>query len=162
MRSNSSHGITLFFVLTPLIKLPSWMGLLNTLTASLHRVSQGVYHRPPDCTRGSPHSSAHPGTLWCWLSSWFRKCEVAWRGTTWNHTKDHNRSRKLCFHHPGHVPVIRGNPAMVLVIITWIGRQHELYSGASPISLVEHCVTFKHDRRHLLLLALVHNWPTSR
>ena len=21
--------------------------------------------RPPDCTRGSPHSSAHPGTLWC-------------------------------------------------------------------------------------------------
>ena len=26
---------------------------------------------------------------------------------TWNHTKDHNRSRKLCFHHPGHVPVIR-------------------------------------------------------
>ena len=28
---------------------------------------------------------------------------------TWNHTKDHNRSRKLCFHHPGHVPVIRGN-----------------------------------------------------
>ena len=24
-----------------------------------------VCHRPPDCTRGSPHSSAHPGTLWC-------------------------------------------------------------------------------------------------
>ena len=22
-----------------------------------------VCHRPPDCTRGSPHSSAHPGTL---------------------------------------------------------------------------------------------------
>ena len=22
---------------------------------------------------------------------------------TWNHTKDHNRIRKLCFHHPGHV-----------------------------------------------------------
>ena len=36
-------------------------------------------HRPPDCTRGSPHSSAHTGTLWCWLSSrlW---CEVAWCG----------------------------------------------------------------------------------
>ena len=29
---------------------------------------------------------------------------------TWNHTKDHNRSRKLCFHYPGHVLVIRGNP----------------------------------------------------
>ena len=24
-----------------------------------------------------------------------------------------------------------------LVVITWIGREHELYSGASPISLVE-------------------------
>ena len=24
-----------------------------------------VSNRPPDCTRGSPHSSAHPGTLWC-------------------------------------------------------------------------------------------------
>ena len=29
---------------------------------------------------------------------------------TGNHTKDHNRSRKLCLHHPGHVPVIRSNP----------------------------------------------------
>ena len=24
-----------------------------------------VNHRPSDCTKGSPHSSAHPGTLWC-------------------------------------------------------------------------------------------------
>ena len=24
-----------------------------------------VCHRPPDCTRGSPHFSAYPGTLWC-------------------------------------------------------------------------------------------------
>ena len=39
---------------------------------------------------------------------------------TWNHTKDYNRSRKLCFHHPGHLPVIRSNPAMVLAVITWI------------------------------------------
>ena len=45
------------------------------------------------------------------------------------------------------------------VVITWIGREHELYSGASPISLVERCVTFRHDRR---LLGFVHNWPTSR
>ena len=81
---------------------------------------------------------------------------------TWNHTKDHNRSRKLCFHHPGHVSVIRGNPAMVLAVITWIGWQHELYCGASPISLVEHCVTFRHDRRFLSLLGFVHNWPTRR
>ena len=38
--------------------------------------------------------------------------DVRWHDVplTWNHTKDHNRSRKLCFHHPGHVPVIRGNP----------------------------------------------------
>ena len=47
------------------------------------------------------------------------------------------------------------------VVITWIGREHDLYSGASPISLVEHCVTFRHDRRLLSLLGFVHNWPTS-
>ena len=88
---------------------------------------------------------------------------------TWNHTKDHNRSRKLYFHHPWHVPVIRGNPDLHFegagngpVVITWIGRELELYSGASLISLVEHCVTFRHDRRLLSLLGFVHNWPTSR
>ena len=47
-------------------------------------------------------------------------------------------------------------------VITWIGREHELYSGASPILLVEHCVTFRHDRRLLSLLGFIHNWPTSR
>ena len=48
---------------------------------------------------------------------------------TWNHTKSHNRSRKLCFHHPGHVPVIRGNPDLHFegagngsVVITWTSR----------------------------------------
>ena len=97
--------------------------------------------------------------------------DVRWHDValTWNHTKDHNRSRKLCFHHPGHVPVIRGNPDLHFegagngpVVITWIGRGYELYSRASPISLVEHCVTFRHDRRLLSLLGFVHNWPTSR
>ena len=97
--------------------------------------------------------------------------DVRWHDValTWNHTKDHNRSRKLCFHHPGHVPVMRGNPDLHFegagngpVVITWIGREHELYSGASPILLVEHCVTFRHDRRLLSLLGFVHNWPTSR
>ena len=47
-----------------------------------------VCHRPSDCTRGSPHSSAHPGTLWCWLSSRLRRCEVAWCGP---HLKPHQR-----------------------------------------------------------------------
>ena len=88
---------------------------------------------------------------------------------TWNHTEDHNRSRKVCFHHPGHVSVIRGNPDLHFegagngpVVITWISREHELYSGASPSSHVEYCVTFRHDRRLLSLLGFVHNWPTSR
>ena len=31
--------------------------------------------------------------------------DVRWHDValTWNNTKDHNCSRKLCFHHPGHV-----------------------------------------------------------
>ena len=97
--------------------------------------------------------------------------DVRWRDVAliWNHTKDHNCSWKLCFHHPVHVPVIRGNPDLHFegagngpVVITWIGREHGLYSGASPISLVEHCVTFRHNRRLLSLLWFVLNWPTSR
>ena len=96
--------------------------------------------------------------------------DVRWHDValTGNHTKDHNRSWKLCFHHPGYVPVIRDNSNLHFgdagngpVVITWIGREHE-YSGTSPISLVEHCVTFRHDRRLLSLLGFVHNWPTSR
>ena len=97
--------------------------------------------------------------------------DVRWHDValTWNHTKDHNRSRKLCFHHPGNVPVIRGNLDLHFegagngpVVINWISREHELYSSASPISLVKHCVTFRHDRKLLSLLGFVHNWPTSR
>ena len=40
--------------------------------------------------------------------------DVTWHGValTCNHTKDHNRSWELCFHHPVYVPVIRGNPAL--------------------------------------------------
>ena len=134
--------------------------------ASSPAATPRVCHRPPDCTRGLPQTSAHPGTLWCWLSSWLRRYDVA---LTWNHTKDHNRCQKLCFHHPRHVPVIRGNPDLQFegagngpVVITWIGREHELYNGASPISLIEHCVNFRYDRRLLSHLGFVHNWPTSR
>ena len=47
-----------------------------------------VYHQPPDCTRVSPHSSAHPGTLWFWLSSWVQRCKVAWCGS---HLKPHQK-----------------------------------------------------------------------
>ena len=94
--------------------------------------------------------------------------DVRWHDValTWNHTEDHNRSQKLCFHHPAHVPVIRGNRDLHFegagngpVVISWIGKEHELYSGTSPIALVEHCVTFRHDRRLLSLLGFVHNWP---
>ena len=127
-----------------------------------------VCHRPLDCTRGSSHSSAHPGTLWYWLSSRLRRCEVAWCGFKWRPHQDHNCSRKLCFHHPGHVPVICGNPDLHFegagkgLVLTWISREHMLYSGTSPISLVEHCLPFRYDKRLLSLLGFVHNWPTSR
>ena len=36
----------------------------------------------------SLHFSAHPGTLWCWLSSRLRRCEVVWCG---RHLKSHQR-----------------------------------------------------------------------
>ena len=88
---------------------------------------------------------------------------------TWKHTKDHKRSRPkgrpMCWVCPQALnrPDLHfegaGNGS---VVITWIGREHELYSGASPISLVEHCVTFRHDRRLLSLLRFVHNRPTSK
>ena len=96
--------------------------------------------------------------------------DVRWHDValTWNHTKDHNHNQEL-FQLPGYIPVIRGNPDLHFegaskdpVVITWISRAHELYSSASPFLLVKHYVTFRHDRRLLLLLGFVHNWPTSR
>ena len=128
-----------------------------------------VCHRPHDCTRRShtlQHIQVHFGVDFQADFEDLRWHDVA---LTWNHTKDHNRSQKLCFHHPWPIPVIRGNPDLHFegagngpVVITWIGREHEFYSGASPISLIEHCVTFRHDRRLLSLLGFVHNWATSR
>ena len=90
--------------------------------------------------------------------------DVMWHDValTWNHTKDHSHSRKLCFHHPGYVDFHFEGAGNSPVVITWISREHELYSCASLIWLVEHCVTFRHDWRLLLLLGFVHNWPTSR
>ena len=121
-----------------------------------------VCHRPPDWTRGSPHSSAHPGALWCWLSSRLRRCEVAWCGLPLHHLQRVVRCVELCpqaLNRPDlHFEGAGNGP----VVITWISREHEFYSGASPISFVEYCVTFRHDRRLLSLLGFVHNWPTSR
>ena len=54
------------------------------------------------------------------------------------------------------------NYKIVVLKKTTLQLYFELYSGASPISLVEHCVTFRHDRRLLSLLGFVHNWPTRR
>ena len=123
-----------------------------------------VCHRPPDCTRGSytlQHILVHCGVD---FQASFE--DVRWHDVAliWNYTKDHNRSRKLCFPHPGHVPLIPGNPDLHFegasngpVVITWNGRLHELYSGASPISPAEHFVPFRHDKRLLSLLGFVHN-----
>ena len=127
-------------------------------SATGHLVAPGDHHI-------LQHIQVHFG-----VDFWADFEDVRWHDValTWNHTKVHNCSRKLCFHHPGHVPVIRGNPDLHFegagngpVVITWVGREHGLYS-ASLISLVEHCVTFRHDRRLLSLLGFVHNWPTSR
>ena len=152
------------------ILLKSSLGLFGLVgPAPSPAATARVCHRPPDCTRESPHSSTYPGTLGVDFQGDFE--DVRWHDValTWNKTEDHNRSWKLCFHHPGHVAVFRGNPDLHFesagngpVVITWIGREHDLYSGASPISLVEHCVPFRHDRRLLSLLGFVHNWPTSR
>ena len=137
-----------------LFGLVSWHWVLQPHTGSAtgHLIAPGDHH-------ALQHIQVHFGVD---FQADFE--DVRWHDValTWKHTKDHNRSWKLCFHHPGHVPVICGNPAMVLAVITWISREHGLYSSASPISLVEHCVTFRHDRRLLSLLGFVHNWPTSR
>ena len=120
-----------------------------------------ICHWLPDCTKGSPHSSTHPGT-----QTDFE--DVRWHDValTWNYTKDQNHSRPkvrlmrwvVPSSHPDlHFEGAGNGP----VVITWIGREHDLYSGASPISLVEHCVTFRHDRGLLSLLGFVHKWPTS-
>ena len=126
-----------------------------------------VCHRPPDCTRGSSTSPLQHIQVHFGVDFLANFEDVRWHDValTWNHTKDHNCSQKICFHHLGTLnrPDLHfegaGNGS---VVITWIGREHELYSGKSPISLIEHCVTFRHDRRLLSLLRFVHDWPTSR
>ena len=57
-------------------------------TAPSPAATPRVCHRPPNFTWGSPHSSVHPDTLWCWLSSRLWICEVAWCGS---HLKPHQR-----------------------------------------------------------------------
>ena len=104
-----------------------------------------VCHRPHGDHHTLQHIQVHLGVDFQADFEDVRWYDVA---LTWNHTRNYNHSRKLCFHQPGHVPVIRGNPDLHfegagngLVVINWIGRAHGLYSGASPISFVEHSLS---------------------
>ena len=128
------------------------MGQIKLQSATGHLIAPGYHHT-------LQHILVHFGVDFQADFEDVRSHDVA---LTWNHTRDHNGRRKLYFHHPVHISFIRGNPAMVLAVITWISREHALYSDVSPISLVEHCITLRHDRRLLSLLGLVHNWPTSK
>ena len=116
-------------------------------SATGHLVAPGDYHTLQQ--------------LWCWLSSRLRRCEVAWCGLQLGHVQRVVRYVELCpqaLYRPDlHFEGAFNGP----VVITWIGREHDLYSGASSISLVEHCVTFRHDRRLLSLFGFVYNWSTS-
>ena len=97
-----------------------------------------------------------------WLCSRADIYEVAWCGLPLHHLLRVVRCVELCpqaLNQPDlHFEGAGNGP----VFITSIGREHELYSGASPISLVEHCVTFRHDRRLLWLLGFINNWSTGR
>ena len=90
--------------------------------------------------------------------------DVRWHDVAliWNHTKDHNQFVELCSQTLNHPDLHFEGAGNGPIVIIWISREHELYSSVSPILLVEHCVTFRHDRRLLSLLGFVHNWPTSR
>ena len=132
-----------------------WVLLPNPGSATSHLIAPGDHHT-------LQHIQVHFGVD---FQADFE--DVRWHDValSWNHTKDHNRSRKLCFLHLQALnrPDLHFEGAgNGLVVITWKGREHESYSGTSPISLVEHCVTFRHDRRLLSHLGFVHNWPTSR
>ena len=136
-----------------------WVLLPHPGSATDHLIALGNHHTPQ-------HIQVHYGVDFQADFNDGRWHDVA---LTWNYTKDHNRSRKLYFHHPGHIPTIRGNPDLHFeragngpVVRTSIGTEHALYSAASLISLGEHCVTFRHDRRLLSFGGFVHNWPTSR
>ena len=84
-----------------------WVLLPHPGSATSHLIAAGDYHT-------LQHIQVHFGVD---FQADFE--DVRWHDValTWNHTKYHNRNQKLCFHHPGHVPVIRGNPAMVLDIV---------------------------------------------
>ena len=106
--------------------------LPHTGSATGHLIAPGDYHT-------LQHIQVHSGVDFQADFEDVRWYDVA---LTWNHTDDHKRNWKLCFYHPGHVPVIRGNPDLYFegtgndsVVITCIGREDELYSGVSQISL---------------------------
>ena len=70
--------------------------LLYPGSATSHLIAPGDYHT-------LQHIQVHFGVD---FEADFK--DVRWHDValTWNHTKDHNSCRKLCFHHPRHIPVI--------------------------------------------------------
>ena len=123
-----------------LFGLVSWRRVLlpHPGSATGHLIAPGDHHT-------LQHIQVH---FWVDFQADFE--DVRWHDValTQNHAKDNNRSQKLYFHQPRHVPQVLNCPDLHFkgagngpVVITWIGREHELYSGASPILLVEHCVT---------------------
>ena len=75
-----------------------WVLLPHPESATSHLISPGI-------TTTLQHFQVHFGVD---FQADFE--EVRWHdvGLTWNNIKDHNCCWKLSFHHPGHVPVIRG------------------------------------------------------
>ena len=133
-------------------------------TKSLHSWSQAwvsldlcpaatlrVCHWPPDCTRGSTHRWGVSSMI-AWAFSMNSLVQVFLSVQCAELCLQALDRPDLHFEGAGNGPVV----------ITWMGREHELYSGACRIPLVEHCVTFRHDRRLLSILGSVHICPTSR
>ena len=70
-----------------------WVLLLHPGCATGHLIAPGDHHT-------LQHIQVHFGIDFQADFEDVRRHDVA---LTWNHTKDHNRNRKHCFHHPGHV-----------------------------------------------------------
>ena len=94
-----------------------------------------VCYRPPDCTRGSPHRWGVSSMIaWTFsMNSLVRvflavSSALGFRSTTCKWSSDALNRPDLHFEGASNGPVV----------ISWIGREYELYSGAYPTSVVEH------------------------